>query len=110
MLRDGSETMKERQKIGENGYIVIAITLNHKGEIIAGPDLRTRGLAHKNDDIFDKALDRLADIAEKAIKKLKPAERLDEEFAEDMVMKAVKKASFIELKKRPMIEAIIMTI
>lgn len=110
MLRDGSETMKERQKIGENGYIVIAITLNHKGEIIAGPDLRTRGLAHKNDDIFDKALDRLADISEKAIKKLKPAERLDEEFAEDMVMKAVKKASFIELKKRPMIEVIIMTI
>jgi ribonuclease J len=110
LLESGSEIMKERRKIGENGYILLAATLNNRGEIIAGPDLRTRGISSSDEDKFEKILDRMAIAAENAIKKLKPAERLDEEYCEDVVMKIVKKLAYLEFNKRPMIEVIIMSI
>jgi ribonuclease J len=108
VLSEDSEVIKERIRIGENGYIMVALTIDFKGKIIGGPDIRTRGLADKDGTPADKSLDKLADVAQRALAELKPDQRLDEEFAEDKIMKAVRKASFLMYKKRPMVEVVVI--
>ncbi len=110
IIEEDNIIINERQKIAQNGYIIIGISLDKKGNIIAGPDIRTRGLGHHNDASFEKALDQLANCAHSAIMKLKANERLDEDYCETIVMKAVKKISPIIFNKRPMIEVLIMAI
>ncbi len=109
-VAEGSEIMKERQRIGENGYFMIAMTLDHKGNIIGGPDVRSRGIAFKSDEHSDRIHDAIAKIAENSLLKLKKDERLDEEFSEDVVMRAIRKQSFMLLNKKPMIEVLIMCV
>ncbi len=110
VLSEDSEVIKERIRIGENGYIMVALTIDFKGKIIGGPDVRTRGLADKDGAPADKTLDQLADIAQRSLLELKPDQRLDEEFAEDKIMKAVRKAAFILYKKRPMVEVVVISV
>lgn len=110
ILSEDSEIIKERVRIGENGYIMVALTLDFKGKIIGGPDIRTRGIAENDGQPADKSLDRLADIAQKALLDLKPDQRLDEEYAEDKIMKSVRKAAFIIYKKRPMVEVVVISV
>lgn len=110
ILDEDNIIMNERRKIAENGYILIAMTLDKKANIVGGPDLRTRGLGHISDKTFEKALDQLANCAETALMKLKVSDRLDEELSENIVMKAVKKMAPLIFNKRPMIEVIIMAI
>ena len=110
VLSADSEIIKERIRIGENGYVVVALTLDFKGKIIGGPDIRTRGLADKDGAPADKTLDQLADVAQRALNDLKPDQRLDEEFAEDKIMKAVRKAAFMIYKKKPMVEVVVISV
>ncbi len=109
-VSDGSEIMKERQRIGENGYFMVAMSLDFKGNIIGGPDVRSRGVAFKNDEQSDRIHDAIAKIAEISLLKLKKDERLDEDLAEDIVMRAIRKQSFALLNKKPMIEVMIMCV
>lgn len=109
ILSSSSEIIGERRKIGENGYIIVTLSLNTKGKIVAGPDVRSRGIAEKNGEALSKSLDLIANIAEKAFDKLKLNERLDEDFCEDVIMRAVRKAAVTLFNKRPMVEVIVMT-
>lgn len=110
ILSEDSEAIFERRKIGENGYIMAAICLDQKGRIIGGPDIRTRGLSEKDGSILNKTQEAFANIAEAELKKMKLEQKLDEEYAEDLIVKTLRRVSFELLGKKPMVEVIVMVV
>lgn len=45
----GSVVLRDRKHLGEDGIMVISVILNEKGEIVAGPDLVSRGFVYVRD-------------------------------------------------------------
>jgi ribonuclease J len=110
ILSADSSTMADRQRLAENGMIMIALTIDDRGKIKAGPDVRQRGLSEKNGAPAEGRLEQIADIAEAAFAKLKGADRTDEEAAEDAIMRAVRKACWTIFTKRPIVDVVVMTV
>ncbi|KAF0185438.1 MAG: beta-lactamase domain-containing protein [Hyphomonadaceae bacterium] len=110
ILSQDAETISERHRIAENGFIIVSLSIDVKGKIVAGPDVRSRGIAEKNGKALDKSLETLADLAQEAVMNLKAKQRLDEEYCEDKIMRSVRKAAFNMFKKKPMVEVFVMTV
>lgn len=105
-----SETIRDRIRLGEHGYVMVSIAIDAKGRIKAGPDVRARGLSERNGSPAEGRLEQLADAAEEAFNRLKPDQRMDEETAEGFVMRAVRKACDRIFGKRPIVDVVVMTI
>lgn len=45
----GNVVLRDRKHLGEDGLMVIAVTLSDKGEILAGPDIISRGFVYVRD-------------------------------------------------------------
>jgi ribonuclease J len=110
ILPADSTTMADRHRLGENGMIMIAMTIDEKGRIKAGPDVRQRGLSEKNGGPAEGRLEQIADIAEAAFNRLKGPDRTDEEAVEDAIMRAVRKACWTIFTKRPIVDVVVMTV
>ena len=110
IIAQGAEILRERSKIGENGVIVIMVSFDKKGRIVGGPDVRARGIADKNGEPLGDTLDVIADIAERTIDKLTIAERLDEEYCENKIVRTIRKNIFDIIKKKPMVEVMVMVV
>jgi ribonuclease J len=105
-----SDTIRDRIRLGEHGYVMVSIAIDAKGRIKAGPDVRARGLSERNGSPAEGRLEQLADAAEEAFNRLKPDQRMDEETAEGFVMRAVRKACDRIFGKRPIVDVVVMTI
>ena len=53
----GSVVLRDRKHLGEDGLVVVSVTLSDKGEILAGPDLVSRGFVYVRDseDLMEAA-------------------------------------------------------
>lgn len=53
----GSVVLRDRKHLGEDGLVVVNVTLSDKGEILAGPDLVSRGFVYVRDseDLMEAA-------------------------------------------------------
>lgn len=110
IIASDSETIRDRIRLGEHGYVMVSIAIDAKGRIKAGPDVRARGLSERNGSPAEGRLEQLADAAEEAFNRLKPDQRMDEETAEGFVMRAVRKACDRIFGKRPIVDVVVMTI
>ena len=45
----GNVVLRDRKHLGEDGLMVITVTLSDKGEILAGPDIVSRGFVYVRD-------------------------------------------------------------
>ena len=48
IISSDSETIRDRIRLGEHGYVMVSIAMDAKGRIKAGPDVRARGLSERN--------------------------------------------------------------
>ena len=55
-------------------------------------------------------MDVIADIAERTIDKLTIAERIDEEYCENKIVRTIRKNIFDIIKKKPMVEVMVMVV
>ncbi|AMS29056.1 MAG TPA: MBL fold metallo-hydrolase [Hyphomonadaceae bacterium] len=110
IIASDSETIRDRIRLGEHGYVMVSIAIDAKGRIKAGPDVRARGLSERNGSPAEGRLEQLADAAEEAFNRLKPDQRMEEETAEGFVMRAVRKACDRIFGKRPIVDVVVMTI
>jgi ribonuclease J len=109
MIESDDEALKDRQRLGTEGFLTVAMVIsNKKHTIISGPDIRVRGLSAADEEDLETMLEDMAGIAEAAFNRLKAADRADTELAEDSVMKAVRRAAERAWGKRPIVEAIIL--
>lgn len=110
LVAEGDAAVRDRKFLAEHGMIAVSLVVDAKGRIKSGPDVRARGIAATTDKAYEQALEELADAAEAAFGKLSVADRTDEETAEAAIAKAVRRAAERAFSKRPVVEAVVMTI
>jgi ribonuclease J len=110
LVSEGDVAVRDRKFLAEHGMIAVSLVVDAKGRIKSGPDVRARGIAATTDKAYERALEDLADAAEAAFGKLSVADRTDEETAEAAIAKAVRRAAERAFSKRPVVEAVVMTI
>lgn len=110
LVAEGDVAVRDRKFLAEHGMIAVSLVVDAKGRIKSGPDVRARGIAATTDKAYELALEELADAAEAAFGKLSVSDRTDEETAEAAIAKAVRRAAERAFSKRPVVEAVVMTI
>jgi ribonuclease J len=111
LIKAEDETMRERKKLAQDGAVTVTIVASAKKHIIiGGPEIRAVGLASEDDRGFDKALEDIAEAAEKAYSNLSNHDRGDEDIAEEIISRAVRRAAERAWGKRPLVETVLMVV
>jgi ribonuclease J len=104
----GNIVLRDRQKLSEDGIIIVVMTLDSEGRVLSGPDIVTRGFVYVRDsgDLMDAArnvlretMDRMEDAHISDWPKIKNEVKSD---LSDFVWK--------ETQRKPMILPIIMEV
>ena len=61
----GNVVLRDRKHLGEDGLMVVSVTLSNKGKIIAGPDILSRGFVYVKDS--EELISRTKEVVEKAV-------------------------------------------
>lgn len=109
---DGGKVVKgddgafnERSQLSSGGLVDVVIVIDSDGEIIAGPDVRLRGVPALDGGDRDALSDALADKVERAVLAMPSAQRFNEELVEQETKRALRRALSPRWDKRPMIDA-----
>src|SRR3546814_11585368 len=60
---ENGDALRARRHAAFNGVVAVSVTLDRKGQIVAGPDVRAPGLPPGSDDPPDSGLDELPHAA-----------------------------------------------
>ncbi|WP_411288804.1 ribonuclease J [Phenylobacterium sp.] len=107
---ENGDALRERRHAAFNGVIAVSVVLDGRGQIVSGPQVRTLGLPNDADNSVDDVLDDLADEAEEAVKRMKGANRDDDEAIETAISRSIKKASQRIWGRRPVVETTVLRI
>jgi ribonuclease J len=104
----GNIVLRDRQKLSEDGIIIVVITLDTEGRVLAGPDLVTRGFVYVRDsgDLMEAARAVLRDTMERMEEKhVTDWPKIKNEIKSDL-------SDFVwkETQRKPMILPIIMEV
>ena len=104
------EALRERRHAAQNGVLHIALVLDRKGRLAAGPQVRALGLPGDEDYPLAEALDDLAEEAREALGGLDGAGRADDEAVKTIVSRKVKKACQRIWDRRPIVETVVLRV
>lgn len=109
LIDPGSDALRDRRRISTDGLISVALTVHaKKHSIIAGPEVRLRGLTLEDEDDLDIAIEELEEAAEAAFMRLSHSDRADDEAAEGAIQRTVRRAAEKVWGKRPFVEVLVM--
>ena len=61
----GNVVLRDRKHLGEDGIMVVSVTLSDKGAILAGPDILSRGFVYDKDS--EELIEKTKEVVEKAV-------------------------------------------
>jgi ribonuclease J len=105
-----SEPLRDRRKIAVVGHVSITIALDDRGRVQAGPEARARGLAELDGRTAAESLAELEEAAEDAFERLDPRKKKDPDAVEEAIERAVRRAAERIWGKRPLVDAIVLTV
>ncbi len=110
LVPDGSAGLRERRKLAHQGCVSLAIALNKKGQILDGPLCTARGFSEADGGEAHEVLDIIEDVAETALKAMSPTARGSDEQIEKRLQRAIKKTCEKAMRKKPLIDVLIMRV
>lgn len=111
MVDAGDEALRDRKRLGAEGQVTVSLAISAKKHtIVAGPDIRVRGISGGDEEAFESACDDLAAAAEAAFHRLSAQERKDEDAAEEAIVRAVRKQAERIWGKRPLVDAVLLVV
>lgn len=105
----GSVVLRDRKLLSEDGLIVVVVTAEKEtGNVIAGPDLISRGFVYvkESEDLMEEA----REIAKNALMKLDEKQGNDWSAKKNAIKGALRDFIYEKTKRRPMILPVIMEI
>ena len=105
----GPVVLRDRRLLSEDGIVMCVVTIDSQtGEILAGPDLISRGFVHEQEsrDLLDEAADRVAD----ALDVLEQDHVTDWQVIKKACRKALGEFVWQTTRRRPMILPVIMEV
>ena len=104
----GSVVLRDRKLLAEDGLVVVVATVNDYGEIVAGPDVVSRGFVYVRES--EELMGRVREIAAQSIEKVMTKKNRDWAMIKNVIKDDVAKFIYKETKRKPMIMPIIMDI
>jgi ribonuclease J len=105
----GPTVLRDRRVLAEDGFLMCVVTIDSQsGEILAGPDLISRGFVHMDEsrDWLDEAADRVFD----ALDRMKDEHVTDWQMIKKTCRRALGEFVWKSTRRRPMILPVIMEI
>lgn len=105
----GNIVLRDRKHLSQDGLIVVVITTEKEtGQVIAGPDIISRGFVYvrESEDLIDK----VREIVKKTIVKCEGKNRNDWSSKKSVIKDELRDYLFEKTKRKPMILPIIMEI
>lgn len=102
--------LKDRRRMAANGQVSVSLVMDAKGKLIAGPEVRARGLAEPDGRPADESLDPVADAAEAALAGMSQKDRRDPDLVEDAVARAARRAVERRWGKKALVDAVVMVV
>lgn len=105
----GNIVLRDRQKLSADGIIIVVMTLDSaSGEVIAGPDIVTRGFVYVRDS--EELITSLIDVASNSLEKLRNDNVRDWNRIKTQVKNNISDYVWQEMQRSPMIIPIIMEV
>jgi ribonuclease J len=105
----GPVVLRDRRVLAEDGFVLCIVTIDaHNGEILAGPDLITRGFVFEQEsrELLDEAADRVAE----ALERVEGEEVTDWTVLKKTCRRALGEYVWTNTRRRPMIVPVIMEV
>ncbi len=101
----GSVVLRDRKHLGEDGIMVVSVTLSDKGKILAGPDILSRGFVYVKDS--DALINGAKEVVEKAVLESVSENKRDWQNLKTKIRDAAGSFLFTKTQRSPMILPII---
>ncbi|MFX8652927.1 hypothetical protein ABTM19_19590, partial [Acinetobacter baumannii] len=92
------------------GVLIVAVAIDGRGRLASDIEVRAIGLPGDADEPLEDLLDRLADSAADALKRLDKDDRDDDERVEQAVARALKKLRQRIGSRRPVVETLVVRV
>jgi ribonuclease J len=98
--------LRDRRHLSSDGLVLAILAIDqHSGELIAGPDLMSRGFIEQNEQEY---LERAKGVVSEALQQITPESRTDSMEVKEEVRKALKRFFAKTLERRPVIVPFVM--
>ncbi|OQW55411.1 MAG: MBL fold metallo-hydrolase [Proteobacteria bacterium HN_bin10] len=108
IIETEDDAIRDRKRIAAEGAVNVALAVNGKNAIAAGPTVSVRGLTMPDEEDFELALEELENAAKAAFAKLNHSERGDDDMVEAALMRAVRKSAERVWRKRPLVDVSVL--
>jgi ribonuclease J len=108
IIETEDDAIRDRKRIAAEGAVNVALAVNGKNAIAAGPTVSVRGLTMSDEEDFELALEELENAAKAAFAKLNHSERGDDDMVEAALMRAVRKSAERVWRKRPLVDVSVL--
>jgi ribonuclease J len=104
----GQAVLRDRRKLAGDGVVVVVVTADHNGKVLAGPDIITRGFVHDetSEDILEEARHRV----ELSLKEVSQEEIGDPAMLKQHIRRTLGKYFFEVIQRKPIIVPVIMEV
>lgn len=105
VIESGDRAFRERRALGAGGLVDVVVVLEADGTLIAGPDVRLKGVPELGGLDRDRLAEKIAVQVEKAIEAMAKAQRGEEDLVEHEAKVAARRALGPLWDKRPLVDA-----
>lgn len=100
--------LAERRRLAFSGYLHAAVSIDATEGVLDGPIVVARGFSEADGRLADESLDALDEVAEAALRRLKPAQLEDDDAVEREVGRAIRRAAERVFGRRPVIDVTVL--
>jgi ribonuclease J len=105
----GHEVLRDRRKLAGDGVVIVVVTADsHTGEVVAGPDIITRGFVH--DETSEEILEEARHRTLTSLKEVEAEEVGDPAILKQHVRRTLGKYFFEVIQRKPIIVPVIMEV
>ena len=105
----GNVVLRDRQHLSQDGLIIVVLTMNGAtGEIIAGPDIISRGFVYVKES--ENVMEEIKNVARHEVYKFELRETKDWSTIKNALRENLKDYIFAKTKRNPMILPIVMEV
>jgi len=104
----GAVVLRDRQLLAEDGLVAVSIAVDGHGEVVAGPEIASRGFVHVKDN--EPLLDELKAAVTAALAEVEPGAARDRDALAARVRATVRRFINQRFRRKPVVLPIVLQV